>query len=246
MKKCSNAAINGLVIFLLLISCSATFAEQQVAGIVTHLSGTLSVKKADGTVRLLATKSEVAEGDTLATEAGSYARVKFTDGAEVVLKPTTSLVINKFRYTEAKIESDAYSIGLLKGGLRAVTGLLGKRSPESVTVTARTATVGIRGTHFGMLDCIENSCADVQTVTGSPPQDGVHIDVADGRVLVKNSAGEQEVNAGQFAYVRDSSTPPVVVPPSEGIRVTMPTNISQNDAGGKSVGPSRFCSACSM
>ncbi|MDO8340357.1 MAG: hypothetical protein Q7T59_00080, partial [Candidatus Woesebacteria bacterium] len=61
-------------------------AHAATAGQITHLSGTLSAKKADGTSKLLAVKSDVAEGDTLSTEKETYARIKFADGGEVVLR----------------------------------------------------------------------------------------------------------------------------------------------------------------
>ena len=66
-------------------------AHAATAGQITHLSGTLSAKKADGTSKLLAVKSDVAEGDTLSTEKETYARIKFADGGEVVLRPGTQL-----------------------------------------------------------------------------------------------------------------------------------------------------------
>jgi len=47
---------------------------------------------------------------------------------------------------------------------------------------------------------------------------------------------KQTLNAGQFGYVRDSATPPVQVPPAQGIQVTMPLAISRNAGASGSVG----------
>jgi hypothetical protein len=47
-------------------------AQAAPAGQITHLSGTLSAKRADGTAKLLSVKSEVMEGDTLGTESETY------------------------------------------------------------------------------------------------------------------------------------------------------------------------------
>ena len=43
------------------------------SGTVTQLAGTLSVKKPDGSVRILSQKSEIGSGDTINTERDSYA-----------------------------------------------------------------------------------------------------------------------------------------------------------------------------
>ena len=134
---------------------------------------------------------------------------------------------------------------MLKGGLRSVTGLLGKRNREKVSLTAPNATIGIRGTHFGMLLC-QGDCASIPTVTGQPPANGLHVDVADGSVVVRNPAGQQILNAGQFGYVRDASTSPIQVPPQQGIQVTMPVSISKNDAGGRSLGKDRKEDECTV
>ena len=47
----------------------APAALAATAGQITHLSGTLSAKRADGSSKLLSVKSDVAEGDTITTEA---------------------------------------------------------------------------------------------------------------------------------------------------------------------------------
>lgn len=216
---------------------SAVYAANPV-GQVTHLSGTLTAKRADGTTKLFSTKSEVQEGDTLSTEQETYARIKFADGGEVVLRPGSQLKVESYAFDQAKPESDNVFLNMLKGGMRAVTGLIGKRSRNAVNVATVTATIGIRGTHWGMLMC-QNDCGGVPTVAGTPPPNGLHLDVADGAIVVTNGAGEQQINAGQFGFVQSANTPPVIVPPSQGIQVTMPTSISQNTSSGRGVGKAK-------
>jgi hypothetical protein len=163
-------------------------AQAATAGQITHLSGTLSAKKADGSSKLLSVKSDVAEGDTLTTEAETYARVKFADGGEVVLRPGTQLKIESYAYNAARPESDNIVMSMFKGGLRAVTGLIGKRNREKVTFATETATIGIRGTHFGALLC-QNDCGGVPTTGGTPPANGLHVDVTTGSITMSNAAG---------------------------------------------------------
>lgn len=226
-RMLASALVVSMAMFLSGAASAAT------AGQVTHLSGTLSVKKADGASKLLAVKSDVQEGDLLTTEAGTYARVKFVDGAEVVLRPGSQLKVASYKFNEAQPQNDNVFFSLLKGGLRAVTGLIGKRNHDAVSFSTATATIGIRGTHFGALICKEeHDCDDVPTVSGKRPGIGLHVDVAEGAVLVRNRHGQLLLVAGKFGHVRDADTPPENVPPEDGVQVTMPTTISQNDAPG--------------
>ena len=80
---------NTLFLVLALFSIGAFAAT---AGEVTHLSGTVSVKKPDGSSKLLSI-NPVQEGDLIVTEAETYARIKFVDGGEVVLRPNTQLKV---------------------------------------------------------------------------------------------------------------------------------------------------------
>jgi hypothetical protein len=209
-------------------------AAAQGVGTVTHLSGTLSALRGDGSRVLLSTQSEVAAGDLLITAQNTYARVKFIDGAEVVLRPNSQLKVEQYDYVEQEPEADGVLLRMLKGGLRKVTGMVGKRNRERVKLSSPTATLGVRGTHFGVLLC-QGDCAGFPTVTGRPLPDGLHVDVVVGAISLDNAGGSQVVSAGEFAYVNDSVTPPVLVPPTEGVRVTMPPAISRNDTGGRTL-----------
>ena len=233
----ASAVLKPLILIAALGLAGAAQA-QQAAGEVTHLSGTLSVKRLDGTTKLLSVKSAVQEGDLLTTETETYARIKFADASEVVLRPNSQLKVENYAFNQAKPEGDNVVLSMLKGGLRAVTGLIGKRNRDKVTFSTVTATIGIRGTHFGALLC-QGDCGGVPTVTGLPPANGLHLDVADGAIAVRNAAGMQQINAGQFGYVASNQAPPQIVPPQQGIQVTMPPAISQNKGGGQGIGKSK-------
>ena len=197
-----------------------------VAGEITHLSGTLLVEKADGAHKLLGVTSQVEEGDTLSTEAGTYARIKFIDGGEVVLRPNSQLKIQSYRYNVAQPAADNVVLAMFKGGLRAITGLLGQRSHDKVRFQTATATIGIRGTNFGALLC-QNDCAGIPTASGQPPGNGLHLDVTDGAIVVSNGAGSVQINIGQFGFVANQNTPPLIVPPGQGVQVTVPSAIER-------------------
>jgi len=198
---------------------------------VTHLSGILSAKKPDGSSKVLAVRSVVEEGDLLTTEKGTYARMKFRDGGDVVMRPNTQLKVESYSFEEAKPESDGALLSILKGGMRMVTGLIAKRNKDKISVRAPSATIGIRGTHFGALFCYQENCADIPTVSGVAPADGLHVDVASGAITLTNSAGTAEFTAGQFGYLADGNALPERVPPERGIRVTMPNAIAANKWG---------------
>jgi hypothetical protein len=221
--------VAGLCLILL-----ASAALAAPAGSITHLSGTVSAKRAEGS-KLLSIGSEIQEGDELATQRDTYARIKFSDGSEVVMRPETALKVSNYAYSEDKPQSDNMVLNLIRGGLRAVTGLLGKRNRDRFKLDTGTATIGIRGTHFGALLCADN-CASVPTVSGQAPDNGLHVDVSSGAIVVTTNAGQQIVNTGEFGFVKNNLTLPIIRPPQDGVRVTMPQSVSQNNAGGSGIG----------
>ncbi|PHV08524.1 iron dicitrate transport regulator FecR [Janthinobacterium sp. BJB412] len=145
LRKC--IAIRAWLL-LVLCCCGSLALAAQVAGTVTQLSGPLLARKADGAVKILSLKSEVESGDTLVTEKNTYALVKFIDNSEITLKPGTTFKIDNFSFDAGKPGGDAASFSLVKGGLRSLTGLLGKRSKERFELKTPSATIGIRGTTF--------------------------------------------------------------------------------------------------
>jgi hypothetical protein len=205
------------------LSLTAAAAE---SGAVMNVTGTLTAKGPDGTLRVLAVKSPVSPGDTLITGRDSYARVKFPDGGEISLRPDSHFKILSFHFSEQQPEKDSAGFNLLKGSMRALSGLVGKRGdPDSYQIKTLAATAGIRGTAFGLLLC-QNDCAHIPSPTEAPPADGLHSDVEQGTIILKNDAGSQLVNAGEFGYVQNAQSSPALVPKEQGIKIDIPAHVN--------------------
>ncbi len=208
---------------------AAASAALAAAGTVAQLSGTLSVKKPDGSVRILSQKSEVQNGDTLNTERDSYAQIRFVDGAQMTMKPNTSIKLDDIRFTEDMQQEDSFVFGLLKGGLRAVTGLVGKRSKDKYQVGTTTATIGIRGTTFSAEDCVSNREGECRRLDPA-----VYVTVSDGEVVLKNAQGEVGIAAGQFGLIAPNQRP-LFLSTDPGLQFTPPATFIQSVMAGSAV-----------
>lgn len=181
-------------------------------GTVQHLSGTLSVQRPDGSVRLLSEKSQVTPGDVITTERDSYAQVKFTDGGQVTLRPNTQVKLDSYKYTEGQPQEDSFVLSLFKGGMRALTGLVGKRGNQGAyKVQTATATIGIRGTDFTGI-YVPPPAAGETAPSGAPP--GVYVTVHEGAIVMVAAGTELPVSAGQTGYsdATDVKIPPKIIP----------------------------------
>lgn len=202
-----------LAILACLIAGSA-FAN----GTIIQLSGTLSVKRADGSTRILSMKSEVIPGDTLETQKDSYAQIKFKDGATITLKPNTQFTVAAYTFVEAKPQEDNAVFSLLKGGIRAVSGLISKRGDEDAyKMNTATATIGIRGTIFDVDDCKTGTCKKEGAGGDAAQEAGVYVSVRDGEVRVANSAGALLLAAGQFGFIAATNLLPKLLPGDPGL-----------------------------
>lgn len=174
------------------------------AGTVTQLSGPLMAKKADGSVRALSIQSIVEEGDVLITEKRTYARLKMRDDSVITLRPNTHFKIEQFVFDKDRPGEDKSFYNLTKGGMRTITGLIGKRgNADSYRLSTPTAVTGIRGTGYEATFC-QQDC-------GSLP-DGLYIQVFDGVIVVYNKVGSQIYTVGQFGYVSGPDGLPVLLP----------------------------------
>jgi FecR-like protein len=190
--------IGGIALIALGAALASTGAFANT-GTVTHVAGTLSAKKPDGTTRVLSPRAQVGTGDIVSTAADSHAQIRFSDGAQVTLRPNSSFRIDNFAFAKEEPKADSFVTSVLTGGLRFVTGLIGSRNRGKFSVGTATATIGIRGTTFSAHDCIATQCAGLKPA--------VYVGVSNGRVNLSNPAGQLNLGAGQFAIIEKGQPP---------------------------------------
>ncbi|MFT4563243.1 MAG: hypothetical protein ACI9BW_002997 [Gammaproteobacteria bacterium] len=187
-----------LIMLLGIVSLNAFGAV--AAGKVVTVAGRAAAATQDGDIRKLRRGGQVHAGDTVVTSSHSYVRMKFVDGASVILRPNSRFHIEDYRLPEPKKEGRSF-FNLVKGGFRAVTGLIGQQNPNSYRVRTAVATIGIRGTDYSVVSCVD--------CPGSP--DGDYYQVHDGGISVVTQGGTSEYASGDFGYVSDPTMSPIAI-----------------------------------
>lgn len=195
-----------------------------VTGSVTVVSGQ--------SARTLHADDPVYEGETLTVGPNSYASLKFADGGRVLLRPDTEFAVESFKYAPASAAAPAATPGaapaaaptggtaffrLVRGGFRAITGLIGKGDRANYRVTTPAATIGIRGTDYEVQTCAGDCPAQAQAVAGGTEVastdlaglelaqaggsngGGIIVATHAGSITLRTSRGEFVVDVGQVA-----------------------------------------------
>lgn len=195
-----RALLLGAVCFLSSFSLFA--AENDPAGQIIIVSGPFSIVHADN-VKVTPKRGDTFySGDTLITGNKGSAQVRFSDGGILALIPNSAFKINDYHY-EKSASSDKSVTTLVKGGFRALTGLIAKEEPTSYKIQTPVAVIGVRGTNLGA------ALSKGKLFTG----------VWKGQIFVKNDKGAIDLGEGQhfnFAATTAGQAPMGLVnPPAE-------------------------------
>jgi FecR protein len=138
--------------------------------------------------------------------------VVFRDDTRMVVQSRSRFVIDQY-YFEPEIEQPSAIFRLVRGGLRALTGAIGKKNRRGFRVTTSVATIGIRGTGFDLY--ANEHCAEGAALTGNEAKEGeecTFVNVWDGAV----EADGEPVESGQTGYVADADAEPVLLAETPG------------------------------
>jgi hypothetical protein len=139
-------------------------ASAQVAGEVEFSRGVGFAQTPGQQPRTLGKGLPLREGDRLTTSDGASAIIKLEDGTRMTVRPNSELVLQQYQFKE-NADNNSMLMQLVRGGFRAVTGLISKNAPGAAKVQTSTATIGIRGTDFDARLCQRECGAESSKVT---------------------------------------------------------------------------------
>ncbi|MGZ5009595.1 MAG: FecR family protein [Methylobacter sp.] len=128
-------------------AANAERTEQSVVARVVDIRGDVSAINRDdknAKERLLSLGNPLYNSDTISSEKDSYALLVFPDGQKITLQANSELDIKQYNY-QIKGKKDQVLLRLANGGLRALTGSIGKNDHNAYTLDTPVATIGIRG-----------------------------------------------------------------------------------------------------
>jgi hypothetical protein len=168
-----------LLLLPILLACLPAAAGAAPVGEAGFVRGAVTAGPEGGETRFLARGEPFFQGDVVTTGPGSIAILLFADGARITLRPDSVFAVDAY---ERHRERPSAWLRLLKGGIRAASGLFAKENPGTgLTLETPTAVCGIRGTEFDARICEGGGCDEEARQKG--PRGGIGPPDAVGRVV---------------------------------------------------------------
>ncbi|KQP15082.1 hypothetical protein ASF43_13685 [Pseudorhodoferax sp. Leaf267] len=130
-------------------------------------------------------------GDTIDT-GGATVQLRMVDGAMIALRPQTTLRLDAYHVAGEGVEERGY-MRLIKGGLRTVSGFIGKANPDNYRMETPVGLIGIRGTEYTAV-----------------LRDGLTVNVTSGRIALCNDSGCNDVARGMSAFAASRTSQPTI------------------------------------
>jgi hypothetical protein len=186
---------------------AATFTgglfAQERAGQVLWSMGKVERVGPDGAATPLAKGEGVFEGDVIRSAAGSHAQILMRDEALIAVRPESSLRLETYAYQGREDGTERAVVELIKGGMRSITGAVGRTNKDSYQLRTRMILIGIRGTDH---ETFASDAGTYNRVTVG----GTYLQGPDGRLdLAPGEVGFASLTPG-MAPLRLDRTPEVM------------------------------------
>jgi len=189
------AILRALLILLLglLGAAQGVLAAGQSARVSFLRGQVFALEESSGVRRALERDSHVEAGEIVETGPKALAQLIFPDHSMLYIKADSRVKIERFHFEAGAPAQGSEVTEILKGGMRSITGLVGKGQPEAVQYKANHTTIGIRGTAIEIRQRV----------------DGVWVLTFDyGQGSVANAGGSADLGAGQSVIFQDPGVAP--------------------------------------
>ena len=195
----------GIALLIWLTGMTRAYAQAEI-GEVLFARGVATASQ-EGSIRLMGEGTPLYEKDVLTTSNRSVAVIKLQDGSRMTIRPNSVFEIAEY---SQKSGSESLLLNMLKGGLRAISGLISKRNPDAFVLHTSVATIGIRGTDFSARICTDDCAIEADKLAEKESSSAgdtavARLAFAKGELIATSSDGkERVVHLGGAIYEGDT------------------------------------------
>lgn len=200
--------MRALLISILIFLAPLTEASEEAGIVILSLGNTVAIS-ANGATRELQRGAKIFSGDRIETGDGRL-QIRFTDESMLSLQKGSIFEVAQYNFDDAAPNDGNVVMELIKGGMRTISGKVGKVEKDDYRLKASVATIGIRGTHYSVNIC-DATCASTKDAT-----EGVTGQVIDGAIQVSTDSTQKLISKEEYFFadaltgdVQISAEPPL-------------------------------------
>lgn len=183
-------ANGALALVCLLLPASAWAA----GGYIHEVWGSVYVGAEKSPLRRVWVNEPITPGTVVRTGEGSHAVLKFEDGQVISMQANSTLLVRSYVYEPNRADKSRITLSMYKGGMRFITGQIGRLDHEAFRLVTPNATIGVLGTDF--MVAMKGTTAHAQVLQGS--------------ITLTNASGVTVLTSGQAAAIASTTSPAVV------------------------------------
>ncbi|TLP37621.1 FecR family protein [Arcobacter arenosus] len=134
------------LLMLLVVGFFSISLAIENSGFIKKLTGEAIIKR-DNKIIIVKTGVKIYPKDIIITKNNSSVGIIFKDNTLISLGKNTEFIIEEYTFNPEE-KQEAFISRITKGTLSCLTGLMPKLNPDAMKIKAKTASIGIRGTHF--------------------------------------------------------------------------------------------------
>lgn len=212
---------------ILLFACAAlrgTQAQAGIAGQAQFVAGQVQVNDPAGQMRVLQKGDPINESDTVTTAKDASAQIKLQDGGFVAIRPDSQLKFDSFVFHGVADGTEKSFFSLFRGGIRAITGLIGQQNKSNYRIATAAATIGIRGTDHETVVVVKGSALAALVPVGT------YNKVNTGETTMTTSKGTIHILPNQMGFAAAADQMPQLLPVNLNIFTVPPSAAQQSKA----------------
>ena len=184
-----------LALLGLVATTAAGAAATGAVGRFQIVSGDVQIVTPDKKSRPAARGDLVNEGDTIVTGRTGAALLRMSDDGIIAMRADTTIVIDTYRWEGKEDGTERSVLSLVKGGFRAITGVIGRTNKSQYLINTTTATIGIRGTDHEPFFIPQPAPGDTPAA-----QPGTYNKVNVGETFIRSQDGTIELGPNEVGF----------------------------------------------